>query len=251
MLDAATGRLDYRLYRPASEGPHPIVAYFHGGGWVLGSATSDDPLCRDLCVRSDSIIVSVNYRHAPEAKFPAAVDDGFAALQWIANHTTELGGVPGLLAVAGWSAGGNVAAVACQMARDSGGPLISGQLLLTPVTDSDMSRASYVENGEGFILTAPLMKWFWDQYADESQRSDPKASPLRAASLAGLPPTTIVTAEFGRSRDNPVPAKCVSSRLLFRLARVLDWWGIGYPGALQRIRKLGSIPSRPTIVSPP
>ena len=201
LLDGATGQLDYRLYRPASEGPHPIVAYFHGGGWVLGSATSDDPLCRDLCVRSDSIIVSVNYRHAPEAKFPAAVDDGFAALHWIADHTTELGGVPGLLAVAGWSAGGNVAAVACQMARDSGGPLISGQLLLTPVTDSDMSRASYVENGEGFILTAPLMKWFWDQYADESQRSDPKASPLRAASLAGLPPTTIVTAEFDPLRD--------------------------------------------------
>ena len=96
---------------------------------------------------------------------------------------------------------GNVAAVACQMARDSGGPLISGQLLLTPVTDSDMSRASYVENGEGFILTAPLMKWFWDQYADESQRFDPKASPLRAASLAGLPPTTIVTAEFDPLRD--------------------------------------------------
>ena len=105
VLPGAAGVLDYRLYRPARPGPHPIVAYFHGGGWVLGSLDSDDPLCRDLCVRSDAIIVSVNYRHAPEARFPAAADDAFAAVQWIAANANELGGIPGQLAVAGWSAG--------------------------------------------------------------------------------------------------------------------------------------------------
>jgi len=201
VLPGAAGDLDYRLYRPASAGPHPIVVYFHGGGWVLGSHDSDDPFCRDLCVRSDAMIISVNYRHAPEARFPAAPDDGFAAVQWIAANAASLGGVPGKLAVAGWSAGANVAAVVCQLARDAGGPTITGQLLVTPVTDSDLSRRSYVDNADGYILTAPLMRWFWDHYADPSDRADPKASPLRATSLADLPPALIVTCEFDPLRD--------------------------------------------------
>jgi acetyl esterase/lipase len=202
-MPGAGGDLDYRLYRPASPSPHPIVAYFHGGGWVLGSQVSDEPLCRDLCVRSDAVIVSVNYRHAPESRFPAAADDAFAAVQWIAAHAAELGGIPGQLAVAGWSAGGNVAAVACQLARDAGGPAIVGQLLLSPVTDSDMTRASYGENGEAYLLTVALMGWFWDHYADPADRSDPKAAPLRG-NLAGLPPALIVTAEFDPLRDEGV-----------------------------------------------
>jgi acetyl esterase/lipase len=200
-LDGADGELDYRLYRPPTPGPHPIVAYFHGGGWVLGSADSDDPLCRDLCVRADAIIVSVNYRHAPEARFPAAADDGLAAVRWIADHAEELGGIPGRLAVCGWSAGGNVAAVTCQLARDAGGPEILGQVLLNPVVDCDMTRPSYVENADGYILTEPLMRWFWDHYADPDDRTDPKASPIRAASLAGLPPALVVTSEFDPLRD--------------------------------------------------
>ncbi len=200
-LPGAAGLLEYRLYRPATPGPHPIVAYFHGGGWVLGSKDSDEPLCRDLCVSADAVIVSVNYRHAPEACFPAAAEDGFAAVQWIAAHTQELGGIPGQLAVAGWSAGGNVAAVTCQMARDAGGPEIVGQLLLTPVTDCDMETASYIENAEGFVLTAPLLKWFWDHYADADERTDPRAAPLRAADLSGLPPACVVTCEFDPLRD--------------------------------------------------
>src|SRR5699024_4171639 len=111
VLPGAAGDLNYRLYRPASPGPHPMVAYFHGGGWVLGSHDSAYPLCRDLCVRSDAIFVSVDYRHAPESRFPAAADDAFAATQWIAENAAALGGVPGELAVSGWSAGGNLAAV--------------------------------------------------------------------------------------------------------------------------------------------
>ena len=200
-LPGADGDLDYRLYRPKSPGPHPIVAYFHGGGWVLGSRDSDDPLCRDLCVRSDSIIISVNYRHAPEARFPAAADDGFAAVQWIAENAESLGGRPGELAVAGWSAGGNIAAVVCQLARDAGGPAIAGQMLLTPVTDCNQTTGSYIENAEGYMLTADLMRWFWDHYADPDERTDPKASPIRAASLADLPPALIVTCQFDPLRD--------------------------------------------------
>jgi cation diffusion facilitator CzcD-associated flavoprotein CzcO/acetyl esterase/lipase len=203
VLAGAEGPLEYRLYRPASPGPHPIVAYFHGGGWVLGDVSSDDPLCRDLCVRSDAVIVSVNYRHAPEARFPAAADDGFAAVQWIAANAIELGGVPGQLAVAGWSAGGNVAAVVCHLARDAGGPEILGQVLLTPVTDSDLGRLSYEENADGYVLTTALMNWFWDHYADPADRTESKASPLRG-DLEKLPPALIVTAEFDPLRDEGI-----------------------------------------------
>ena len=200
-LAGAAGPLAYRLYRPATPGPHGVVVYFHGGGWVLGDLRSDDPFCRDLCVNADAIVVSVNYRHAPEARFPAAADDALAAVRWIADHAAELGGAPGRLAVCGWSAGGNVAAVACQLARDAGGPPIAGQVLVTPVTDCDFSRPSYAENGEGYFLTTALMRWFWDHYAAPADRTSPKASPLRAASLAGLPPALVVTCEFDPLRD--------------------------------------------------
>jgi acetyl esterase/lipase len=201
VIPTPDGDLPYRLYRPAGpEGPRPLVVYFHGGGWVLGNLDSDDPLCRDLCARSGAVIVSVNYRHAPEVRFPAAALDAFAAVQWAAANAIELGGIPGQLAVAGWSAGGNVAAVACQLARDAGGPEISGQLLLTPAVDSDLTRPSYEENGDGYILTAPLMRWFWDHYADPADRGDPRAAPLRG-DLAGLPPACIVAADFDPLRD--------------------------------------------------
>jgi len=200
-LPGAAGPLAYRLYRPTGAGPHPIVVYFHGGGWVLGGRDSDDPFCRDLCVRSGAILVSVDSRHAPESRFPAAVDDGFAAVRWIAAHAEALGGRPGQLAVCGWSAGGNIAAVVCQLARDAGGPRIAGQVLVTPVTDCDLTRESYVANGEGYGLTASLTRWFWDHYADPADRRRPKASPLRAADLSNLPPALVVTCEFDPLRD--------------------------------------------------
>jgi acetyl esterase/lipase len=204
MLPGPAGDLEYRLYRPATPGPHPVFVYFHGGGWVLGAHDSDDPLCRDLCARSDALIVSVNYRHAPEHRFPAPVDDGLAAVEWVAAHAVELGGIPGQLAVGGWSAGGNIAAVVCRLARDAGGPEIAGQVLITPVTDCDLTRDSYAENGDGYVLTKPLMEWFWNHYADPAERTDPKASPLRAADLSGLPPALVVTGEFDPLRDEGI-----------------------------------------------
>jgi acetyl esterase/lipase len=201
--EGTTIALDYRLYRPTTPGPHQLIAYFHGGGWVLGSKDSDEPLCRDLCVQTDSIVVSVNYRHAPETRFPAAFDDAFTAVRWIAAHAEELGGKSGPIAVAGWSAGGNLAAATCQRARDEGGPDIAAQLLLCPVTDCDMTSPtypSYTENADGYVLTVPLMKWFWDHYADPDDRSDPRASPIRG-SVEGLPAAVVVTCEFDPLRD--------------------------------------------------
>jgi len=200
-LPGAAGPLEYRLYRPASSGPHPVVVYFHGGGWVFGSHVSDDPLCRDLCAQADVAIVSVNYRHAPEDRFPAAALDGYAALRWVATNAASLGLDPTRIAVAGWSAGGNVAAVAAQMARDNGGPELCGQLLLTPVTDGSRQHQSHTDNAEGYILTKSLMEWFWNHYADPADRSNPLASPLRAADLSGLPPAMVVTAQYDPLRD--------------------------------------------------
>jgi len=200
MLPGPGGELAYRLYRPATAGPHPVVVYIHGGGWVIGNATSDDPLCRDLCVRTDAVIVSVDYRHAPESRFPAAVDDGFAAVRWVAEHAEELGCLPDRLAVAGWSAGGNIAAVVCQLARDVDGPRISGQALLTPVTDT-RPYPSYEENADGYGLTAGLMAWFRRHYSADADPDDPRLAPLRAADLSGLPPAIVVTAEFDPLRD--------------------------------------------------
>jgi cation diffusion facilitator CzcD-associated flavoprotein CzcO/acetyl esterase/lipase len=201
VLPGAVGDLVYRLYRPPTPGPHLVVVYFHGGGWVVGDAISDDPLCRDLCVRSDAILISADYRHAPEHRFPAPVDDAMAAVRWVADNAQALGGIPGRLALCGWSAGGNLATVVSQLARDMGGPDIAGQALLTPPTDGDMTRASYFENADGYGLTTTLAGWCYDHYIDAADRSDPRFAPLRAVDLSGLPPAIVVTAEFDPLRD--------------------------------------------------
>ena len=202
-LPGTDGPLPYRLFRPATPGPHPIVVYFHGGGWVLGDEQSDEPFCRDMCRRTGMIFVSVGYRHAPEQRFPAAAEDAYAALRWVAERAADLGGRPGAVCVAGWSAGGNLAAVASQLARDRGGPKVAGQLLVCPVTDCTFDRPSYVENADGYFLTRSLMYWFWDLYCSPADRTDPRASPLRGK-LAGLPPAFVVTCEFDPLRDEGI-----------------------------------------------
>jgi cation diffusion facilitator CzcD-associated flavoprotein CzcO/acetyl esterase/lipase len=202
-LPGPDGSLPYRLYRPATPGPHPIIVYFHGGGWVLGDEQSDEPFCRDMCRRTGMIFVSVGYRHAPEQRFPAAAEDAYAALRWVADHAADLGGRPDAVCVAGWSAGGNLAAVTCQLARDRGGPKIAGQLLVCPVTDCTFDRPSYVENADGYFLTRSLMYWFWDLYCAPADRTDPRVSPLRGK-LAGLPPAFVVTCEFDPLRDEGI-----------------------------------------------
>ena len=196
------GPLEYRLYRPATPGPHPVLVYFHGGGWVLGSAVSDDPLCRDLCAQSGAAVISMNYRHAPEARFPTATDDALAAVRWLADHGAGLGLDTTRMAVGGWSAGGNLAAVTAQRVRDEGGPALAGQVLLCPVTGPGPERPSYTDNGEGYVLTTPLMEWFWDHYAGSAgaPTGDPRWAPL-GGDLSALPPAVVVTAEFDPLRD--------------------------------------------------
>src|SRR3984893_16921972 len=255
-LAGSDGPLPYRLYRPATPGPHPIVVYFHGGGWVLGDEQSDDPFCRDMCRRTDMIFVSVGYRHAPEHRFPAAAEDGYAATRWIAEHASELGGKPGPLLVAGWSAGGNIAAVTCQLARDRGGPRIAGQLLVCPVTDCTFDRPSYTDNATGYFLTRGLMYWFWDIYCSPADRTDPRVSPLRGK-LQGLPPALVVTCEFDPLRDEGVayaealaaagvPVERLNARCRFHVAvAMVDVVITGVSGRVQMaetLRRFAGLP---------
>jgi acetyl esterase len=196
------GEIPIRIYTPAAGGPLSVVVYFHGGGWVIGNIESHDATCRALANESGCIVVSVDYRLAPEHKFPAAAEDCYAATVWAAKHAAEFGGDASRLAVAGDSAGGNLAAVVALMARDRGGPRIAFQLLVYPVTDYSFDRPSYSENAEGYLLSRDAMRWFWNHYlSDESEGLHPHASPLRAESLAGLPAALVLTAEFDPLRD--------------------------------------------------
>jgi acetyl esterase/lipase len=196
------GDIPVRLYASSTATGLPIVVYFHGGGWVLGDLDGDDPACRTLAAETGALVVSVNYRHAPEDRFPAAVDDAIAATTWIGAHGSELGGDPSRMAVCGWSAGGNLAAVVAQLAKAAGGPALRAQALVTPVTDCDFGTPSYQENANDYVLTRSLMGWFWDHYLpDATQRTDPRASPLQAKDLSGLPPALVLTAEFDPLRD--------------------------------------------------
>ena len=200
-IPGPAGEVPLRIYRPRSEGPHPLLLYLHGGGWVIGDLDTADAACRDLCATAGCVVISVDYRLAPEHRFPAAVDDCYAALEWVAGNGDALGG-NGRLGVTGESAGGNLAAVLCLKARDEGGPKIDFQLLLYPVVDDDLSRPSYRENATGYILETDTMHWFWDHYCpDPASRSHPYATPLKAADHSGLPPALVMTAEFDPLRD--------------------------------------------------
>ena len=179
------------------------MVFFHGSGFVLCSLDTHDGMCRNLCAGGGCVVVSVDYRLAPEEKFPAATDDCLLATRWAAEHAAEIGADPARIVVAGDSAGGNLAAVTALRVRDEGGPELCGQLLLYPVTDYHTpGTPSYVENGDGYGLTRATMEWFWDHYlAEAADALHPHASPLRAPDLSGLPPAFVMTAEYDPLRD--------------------------------------------------
>jgi len=194
------GDIPVQVYDPPGASPSgPTLVWFHGGGWVIGDLATADPTCRHLASRTGVRIVSVDYRLAPEAQFPAAAEDCYAA--FAAVRDGALGGPPSTVAIGGDSAGGNLAAVVALMAREAGGVQPSFQLLVYPVTDYAQDTVSYRDNAEGYFLTAGAMKWFWDQYAPGDLRKEWKASPLRAPSFADLPPALVITAEFDPLRD--------------------------------------------------
>lgn len=196
------GPLPIRIYWPSSKPGLPVVVYFHGGGFVLCDLDTHDGICRALATGAEVIVVSVDYRRAPEHRFPAASDDALATVRWAHENAAALGGDPARLAVAGDSAGGNLAAVSCLRSRDEAGPDIAFQLLIYPVTDAAQDTPSYRENAEGYFLTAAQMRWFWEQYlGDPANGTDPYASPLRAKDLSGLPPACVITAGYDPLRD--------------------------------------------------
>ncbi|MGN6245551.1 MAG: alpha/beta hydrolase [Motilibacteraceae bacterium] len=202
--DERSGPLRLRVYRPEGEPQDaPTVVFFHGGGFVIGDLDTHDNQCRWLCRDTRSVVVSVDYRLAPEAPWPAAVEDCVAATRWAAEHVSELGGDVARLAVAGDSAGGNLAAVVAQLCRDEGAPALAAQLLIYPATDftDGEHHASRVENAEGYFLTADDMRWFSANYAGAVQdRTQSALSPLHGR-LEDLPPAVVVTAEYDPLRD--------------------------------------------------
>ena len=209
---ASAGDIPIRIYHPTREQSHaidkpPVLVYFHGGGWVLGNLDTHDEICRELCAGAGYIVVSVDYRLAPEHPFPAGLNDAYAALCWVSKHLSELGARQDhrALNIGGDSAGANFAAAVCMMADNQNAaysPNIAFQLLSYPVTDGRMAMPSYEQNAEGYILSKAMMDWFWAHYCpDESQRHHPLASLLHVEELSGLPPALIMTAEYDPLRD--------------------------------------------------
>jgi acetyl esterase len=201
-VPVAGGEITVRAYSPGGPGPHPALVYYHGGGWVIGDLYTHDGLCRSLSAAAGCAVLSVDYRLAPEAKYPVPVEDSYAALLWIVANAGRLGIDRRRIAVGGDSAGGNLATVMALLARDRRGPALALQVLIYPVTDHDLDTVSYRENATGYVLTRDAMRWVWDHYlAHEAQGREPYASPLRAPSLAGLPPALVITAEYDPLRD--------------------------------------------------
>ena len=202
-IPGPAGDIPVRLYSPDPDTQLPAVVYYHGGGWVIGDLDSHDPLCRTLANRANVVVLSVHYRLAPEHKYPAAADDSYAAAQWVSEHGAEIGADGSRIVVCGDSAGGNLSAVVSLMARDRGGPELRGQVLIYPVTNLDFGTDSYRDNGDGSKgLSEDGMRWFWQHYVrTQSEGFEPYASPLRADTIADLPPALVITAEYDALRD--------------------------------------------------
>ena len=186
-----------RIYTPEGPGPFPILCWYHGGGWVIGNLETADASARHLAMQSECVVVSVDYRLAPEYKFPVPFDDCYAATEWASQNAAAINGDPDRIAVGGDSAGGNLAAAIALAARDRGGPRLVFQLMVYPVTAMDYQTGSYSSNADGYLLTRDAMKWYWDHYlANDADASNPYAAPMAAADLSGLPPSLTITAEF-------------------------------------------------------
>ena len=201
VIDGPHGWLPLRAYAPSAEPGLPVVAYLHGGGWTVGSIASFDGVARTLAVASGALVVSIGYRLAPEHTFPVPVDEAVAALNWLAERAETLGGDGARLAVAGDSAGANLAAVAARRLRDEGGPPLRMQALVYPVCDAALDTPSAARFAEGYGFTAADMRRYWDLYLDGADGEDPDASPLRAGDLRDLPPAFVATAEADVLRD--------------------------------------------------
>lgn len=201
-VPVAGGEITVRVYKPAGLGPHPVLVFYHGGGWVIGDLYTHDGICRSIVNAAGCAVAAVDYRLAPEFKYPVPVEDSYAGLLWVVANATRLGLDPARIAVGGDSAGGNLAAVMTLLARDRRGPRLLLQVLVYPVTNYDFDTTSYRENATGFVLTTEDMRWFWRHYlAREEQGREPLASPLLAKSLADLPPALVITAGCDPLRD--------------------------------------------------
>lgn len=198
----AEGEITIRIYTPEGQGPFPLFIYYHGGGWVIGDLETVDASCRMLAYQTGRIVVSVDYRLAPEHKFPVPVADSYAALKWVSENASSMNGSASDLVIGGDSAGGNLAAVLSLLARDQNGPAIKAQVLIYPVTDMRFDSSSYMEFQEGFGLNRDLMIWFSNHYINhEYDKSNPYVAPLSASDLSNLPPAIVITAECDVLRD--------------------------------------------------
>lgn len=197
------GPIPIRIYTPhGAPEPAPVLVYFHGGGFVIGDLAMVDETCRMLADQAACIVVSVDYRLAPEHRYPAPREDAFAATAWVAREAATFGGDPERVAVGGDSAGGTLATVVALMARDGGGPSLAFQLLVYPGSDRDMTRPSMLEFGRDYLLTTDTMRWFSGHHYDGPPgRRDPYLAPIEADDLAGLPPALVITAGFDPLRD--------------------------------------------------
>lgn len=243
-----------KILRPTRDSRGPLV-YFHGGGWMLGSAELSTPLGRHLAAETNCTVVLVDYRKAPEHPFPAATDDAWAAILWVAERADELSSAPSLIVV-GDSAGGNIAALATIRARDAAGPKIAAQALVYPITDADLDRPSYLEDINQIILRRETMAWFWNHYhPDVTCRNRPEVTPLNTPELAGLPPTLVITAEHDVLRDEgeafarrlmeaQVPVTAVrhlgQTHGFFSMIGVLDGWSDALGTVASFIRRVAS-----------
>ena len=196
-LPGPGGSIPARLYAPVRGQLLPALLYMHGGGWVVGDLDSHDSFCRALARRAGCMVLSIHYRLAPEHRFPAAVEDGWAGLVWLHDNASAIGADPHRLAVVGDSSGGNLAAVVARWTRERGGPAIAAQVLIYPVTSFDFDTPSYRASATGYGLTRDSMRWYWDQYlSDPTDGSSPDASPLQAPDLGGLAPALVITCEL-------------------------------------------------------